>query len=65
MIKLEIKNVNMTLIEKQQKYQLYHRVKFINMNILLVKIYYLPINNKQLNMQNFIILLWEKLLKNK
>ena len=30
----------------QLKYQLYHQVKFINMNILLVKIYYHPINNK-------------------
>ena len=28
------------------KYQLYHLVKFINMNILLVKIYYHLINNK-------------------
>ena len=28
----------MILIEKQRKYQLYHRVKSINMNILLVKL---------------------------
>ena len=34
------------LIEKQLKYQLYDQVKFINMNILLVKTYYHLINNK-------------------
>ena len=39
-------NCNMILIEKQLKYQLYHQVKFINMNILLVNIYYHPINSK-------------------
>ena len=37
---------NMILIEKQPKYQPYHQVKFINMNILLVKVYYHLINNK-------------------
>ena len=40
MIRLKMKNYNMILMEKQLKYQLYHQVKFINMNILLVKIYY-------------------------
>ena len=40
-------NYNMILIEKQLKYQLYHQVKFVNMNILLVKIYYRLINSKQ------------------
>ena len=40
MIRLEMKNYSMILIEKQLKYQLYHQVKFINMDILLVKIYY-------------------------
>ena len=34
------------IIEKQPKYQLYHQVKFINMNILLVKVYYHLINGK-------------------
>ena len=34
------------LTEKQPKYLLYHQVKFINMSILLVKIYYHLINNK-------------------
>ena len=38
--KIEINNYNMTLTEKQQKYQPYHQVKFINMNILQVKKYY-------------------------
>ena len=37
MIRLEMKNYDMILIEKQLKYQLYHQVTLINMNILLVK----------------------------
>ena len=41
MIRLEMENFNIILIEKQQKYQLYNQVKFINMNILLAKKYYL------------------------
>ena len=42
-----MKNDNMILIEKQPKYQLYHHVKFINMNILLVKIYH-HLNQQQI-----------------
>ena len=34
MIILNMKKYNMILIEKQQKYQHYHQVKLINMNIL-------------------------------
>ena len=34
MITLEMKNYNMTLTEKQQKYQLYHQEKLIHINIL-------------------------------
>ena len=41
-----MKNYNMTLIERLRKYQLYHQVKLINMNTLLVKKYYHRINNK-------------------
>ena len=37
MIGLEMKNGNMILIEKQQKYQHYYPGKLINMNILQVK----------------------------
>ena len=37
---------NMILTEKQLKYQPYHRVKFVNMNIFLMKIYYHLISNK-------------------
>ena len=40
------KNCNMTLIERLQKYQPYHRAKLISMNILPVKKYFLLINNK-------------------
>ena len=50
---------------KAAKYQLYHQVKLISMNILLVKIYCHLINSKQLNKLNLLIVLWEKLLKNK
>ena len=40
------KNYKMILIERLQKYQLYHQAKLISMNILLVKKYCLLINNK-------------------
>ena len=40
MIRLEIKNNNMILTEKQQKYQHYHLEKLINMDILQAKKYY-------------------------
>ena len=43
MIRLEIKNYNKILTEKQQKYQHYHLEKLINMNVLQVKKYYLLI----------------------
>ena len=36
MIKLSMKNYNMTLTEQQQKYQLYCREKLINLNILQI-----------------------------
>ena len=47
MIRLEMKNYNKILIEKQPKYQPYYQVKLIGMNILLVKKNYHLINNKQ------------------
>ena len=56
---------HMILIEKLQKYQLYHQVKLISMNILLVKRHCHLINSKSLNKLNLLILLWEKLLKSK
>ena len=43
MIRLEMKNYNTILTEKQQKYQSYHQEKLINMNMLQMKKYYLPI----------------------
>ena len=39
MIRLEIKNYNLILTEKQEKYQHYHKVKLVNMNILQEKKY--------------------------
>ena len=35
--KLKVKNCNMILTEKQQKYQYYHPEKLINTNILQAK----------------------------
>ena len=46
MIRLEMKNCNIILIEKQLKYQLYHQTKSVSMNILLLNKYYHLINNK-------------------
>ena len=46
LIKLEMKNYNVILREKRQKYQYDHLEKFINMNILQVKKYYLLIEDK-------------------
>ena len=46
MIRLEMKNCNMILTEKNKKHQHYHPEKLINMNILQVKKYYLLIKEK-------------------
>ena len=46
MIRLEKKNYNIIFTKNQQKYQLYHLAKLINMNILQVKNYYLLIKEK-------------------
>ena len=40
------KNCNAILTEKRQKYQHYHLGKYININILQVKKFYLPIQGK-------------------
>ena len=41
-----MKNYNTVLTEKAKKYQRYHHVELINMTILRVKSYYLPIEAK-------------------
>ena len=46
MIRLDMKNYNMILIEKQAKHRLYRQVKFINTDTLPVKIHYHLISNK-------------------
>ena len=46
MIRLEMKNYNTILVEKQPKYQRYLQRKFISMNILLIKKYYNLIKKK-------------------
>ena len=46
MVRLELKNYNTILIEKQQKYRHYYQVKLMDMNILQVKKYYLLIKIK-------------------
>ena len=43
MARLQMKNCNVILTEKQQKYQYYHLEKLTNMNTLQVKKYYLLI----------------------
>ena len=43
MKKLEMKNCNTILTEKKQKYQNYHWIKLININILQANKYYLLI----------------------
>ena len=60
-----MKNYNTILIEKLQKYKLYHQTKLISMSNLLVKKYYLLIKDKYYNKLNLLILLWKKLLKKK
>ena len=40
MIKLRMKNYNMVLTDKQQKYQRYRQVKLININTLQEKKHY-------------------------
>ena len=52
MIRLGMESYSTMLIEKQLKYQLYHLVKFISMNISLVKIYYHPINGEDILSSN-------------
>ena len=47
MIGLKIKNCNIILTEKLQKYQLYLQVKLTKMNILRVKKYYLLIKEER------------------
>ena len=46
MIRLEMKNYNMILAEKQRKYQHDHMEKLININILQVNEYYILIEEK-------------------
>ena len=46
MIRLEMKNPDMILTGKQQKYQHYHLEKLINMNNLEVEKYYLLMKDK-------------------
>ena len=41
-----MKKYSLMLTEKQQKYQHYHQVKLINMNILQVKKYFHPIKKE-------------------
>ena len=65
MIRLEMKNYNMILAEKQRKYQHYCQVKFRNKNILQAKKYYHMIKVEKQNQQSLHIFLSVKHLKNK
>ena len=46
MTRLEMKNRNIILTEKEQKYQNHYQVKIINTNILQVNKYSMLINDK-------------------
>ena len=48
------------LTEKKQKYQHYHHVKLINMNILQVNKYYLLIDERISEIQNMLKVKWSK-----
>ena len=52
---IKYEKLQMILIKKLQKHQLYHQVKLINANTLLVKKYYHRINDKLLNKLNLLI----------
>ena len=63
--KIRDQNLQYDLTEKEQKYQQYCWVKLTNMNILQEKKYYLLTKLKLQTKLNLLILLQEKLLKNK
>ena len=52
---IKYEKLQMILIKKLQKHQLYHQVKLIYANTLLVKKYYHRINDKLLNKLNLLI----------
>ena len=65
-MRLEMKNYNMILIKRLQKYELYHQAKLVSMNTLLVKKYYLLTNQQKIIEQaKFTYSPLGKLLKNK
>ena len=64
MIRLEIKNYNIILTEKQQK-QHYHQVRLINTKIFQVKKYYLLIKIECYNNLSLLIRFKEALMKKK
>ena len=61
MIRLEMKNHNLILTERQKKYQHYHLEKLINMNILQMKKYYQLIKEDRQNKLRLHVFLQEKL----
>ena len=63
MIRLEMKNCHMILTEKQQKYQLCHQVKLINMNILQEKKILTYDQNRMIEQAKFIYSLLKKALE--
>ena len=60
-IRLEMKNSNTILTEKQQKHQTDHQVKLIKMNILQLKKYYLQIKVELEQKPSLYILFLKKL----
>ena len=60
MIRLENKNCNTTLTEKQQRYQHYHLKKVMNINILEANKYCFLMKDKKYNKLSLHFLLQEK-----
>ena len=64
-VRLEMKNCNMILTEKQQKTQLNCQIKLTNMHILQEKKHCLLIKTELQSKLNLLILFLEELLKKK
>ena len=53
MIRLDMKNYNMILTDKQKKFQHYYQIKLININVSHMNKYYLLIKKESINELNY------------
>ena len=63
--KIKVEKLQYDINREAAKISAFSSGKIDIMNILLVKKYHHPINNKYLNRLNLLILPWEKLLRSK